>query len=155
MKIPGSIRTLYYSNLDDYRKLRSAVDALFAAKKRERWHYESRIKEIQSFALKVESGRGFRGETLEDLFACTLVVENPTALTEAESLVRDNFAIEERRPASGAEAGVQPETFRFEDLRLYARSVPLDDLQPRGFENCVFEIQLKNVLTARLDHRYA
>ena len=146
MKIPGSVRGLYYSNVDDYRKLKATIDALFAAKKRERWHYESRIKGIQSFALKVESGRGFRGETLEDFFACTLVVENPSALMEAESLVRENFAIEERRPASDSDTRVQPETFRFEDLRLYARSVAADDLRPRRFENCVFEIQLKTFL---------
>ena len=146
MKIPASVRALYYSNLDDYRELKSKVDALFTAKKGERWHYESRIKEIQSFALKVESGRGFRGATLEDLFACTLVVENSTALKEAESLVRDNFTIEERRPPPSADTRLQPEAFRFEDLRLYARSMALNDLKPRGFENCPFEIQLKTFL---------
>ena len=91
MKIPRSVRTLYDSNIDEYVRLKSAVDELFAAKKRERWHYESRIKTIQSFALKVESGRGFRGDTLEDLFACTLVVEKQSALAEAESLVRESF----------------------------------------------------------------
>ena len=146
MKIPGSIRSLYYSNLDEYRRLKSAVDALFSARKQERWHYESRIKAMQSFALKVESGRGFQGDTLEDLFACTLVVENSSALEEAESLVRENFVIEERRPPSGADTRVQPESFRFEDLRLYARSMALNDLRLRGFENCVFEIQLKTFL---------
>ena len=97
MKIPGSVRTLYHSYLDEYQDLKSRVDTLFLAKKRNRWHYESRIKEIQSFALKIESGRGFRGRTLEDLFACTLVVENPAALPGAESLVQNNFTVEERR----------------------------------------------------------
>ena len=146
MKIPHSIRTLYQSTIDDYEKLKSEVDELFVAKKRDRWHYESRIKAIQSFALKVESGRGFRGQTLEDLFACTLVVENQSALAEAESLVRENFIIEERRPASNTETRISPETFRFEDLRVYARFAPVDDLRPRGFENCAFEIQLKTFL---------
>ena len=101
---------------------------------------------MQSFALKVESGRGFRGDTLEDFFACTLVVENSTAVMEAESLVRKNFVINERRPPAAADTRVWPETFRFEDLRLYARSMALNDLMPRGFENCVFEIQLKTFL---------
>lgn len=146
MKIPGSIRALYQSDLEEYRKLKSEVDALFSAKKRERWHYESRIKAVQSFALKVESGRGFRGDTLEDLFACTLVVENSAALREAESFVRENFVIEDRRPPSATDTRVPPETFRFDDLRLYARPVALDDLRRRGFENCVFEIQLKTFL---------
>ena len=146
MKIPRSVRTLYDSSIDDYRELKSAVDELFAARKRERWHYESRIKAIQSFALKVESGRGFRGETLEDFLACTLVVENQSALGEAESLVREKCVVEERRPASDTETRVSPETFRFEDLRLYARLRPLDDLRARGFEKCTFEIQLKTFL---------
>ena len=123
--------------------LKSEVDALLKTRKRQRWHYESRIKELQSFALKVESGRGFRDGTLEDFFACTLVVETPASLAAAESLVRENFAIEERRPASDVETTVQPETFRFEDVRLYARTVALNDLRPRGFEGRVFEIQLK------------
>lgn len=146
MKIPRSIRTLYDSNIDDYGRLKSVVDRLFASKKRERWHYESRIKAIQSFALKVESGRGFRGETLEDLFACTLVVENQSALAEAESLVRDNFTIEERRPATDMGTRLPPDTFRFEDLRLYAKLCPTDDLKPRDFEKRVFEIQVKTFL---------
>ena len=146
MKIPGSVRALYHSAIDDYRQLKSVVGDLFGAKKRDRWHYESRIKEVQSFALKVESGRGFRGETLEDLFACTLVVENQTMLAKAESLVCDNFVVEERRPVSDAETHVSPETFRFEDVRLYVRLRAADDLRIRGFESLFFEIQLKTFL---------
>ena len=146
MKIPRSIKALYESNIDDYKKLKSVVDDLFATKKRDRWHYESRIKAIQSFTLKVESGRGFRGETLEDLFACTLVVENQSALAEAEELVRKSCTIDERRPASDTDTRVSPETFRFEDLRLYARLEPMDDSRPRGYENRAFEIQVKTFL---------
>ena len=146
VKIPGSVRALYESKIDDYRALKEAVDALFRSKKQNRWHYESRLKRIQSFALKVESGRGFRGDTLEDLFACTVVVENQAALADAEALVSDDFSIEERRPASNAETRVRPESFQFEDLRLYAKFRPVDVGRPRAFEKCVFEIQIKTFL---------
>ena len=146
MKIPGSIRALYDSEIDNYRRLKDVVDAIFTTKKQRRWHYESRIKEIHSFALKVESGRGFRGETLEDLFACTLVVENSAALAVAETLVSDNMVIEERRPSSGAETHIWPESFPFEDLRLYAKCRAADIDRLRAFEKCIFEIQVKTFL---------
>ena len=146
MKIPGSIRALYDSEIDNYCQLKEVVDTIFINKKQRRWHYESRIKEIHSFALKVESGRGFRGETLEDLFACTLVVENNAALAVAETLVSDSMVIEERRPSSGADTHIRPESFPFQDLRLYAKCRAADVDRLRAFENCTFEIQVKTFL---------
>ena len=52
-----------------------------------RWHYESRVKNLESFALKVESGRYDDPNQVEDFFACTIVAENLDSMSKAEKLV--------------------------------------------------------------------
>lgn len=59
MKIPQSVRVLYQDVRPRYEQLKSAVDALIARSKVARWHYESRLKAEESFAVRVhgaESG---------------------------------------------------------------------------------------------------
>ena len=98
MKIPASIRTLYSDQLEVNTRLQAKVDVRIRSFKRDTWHYESRLKQDQSFALKVESGRTSKPSAVEDVFACTLVVRNGTEIDEAEKLIRDNFVTVERRP---------------------------------------------------------
>ncbi len=86
MKIPGSIRRIYEEKEEDYKKLKGIVDIKFASLKDSRWHYESRIKSIDSFCLKLESGR-----PIDDFFACTIVVANATELEKAKELVESVF----------------------------------------------------------------
>src|SRR5258707_14772802 len=98
MKIPGSIRQMHEDQKAVNDRLKIVVDEHMTGLKRLRWHYESRVKELTSFALKIESGRFQNPEALEDFFACTLVVANATEIVEAERLVRENFMVKERRP---------------------------------------------------------
>ena len=72
MKISASIRNIH----EDQK----AVDGRMAGLKKIRWHYESRVKELTSFALKIETGRVQTPAALEDFFACTLVVANATEI---------------------------------------------------------------------------
>jgi hypothetical protein len=73
MKVPASIRKLYEEQLEVNQRLKLKVDERIKNLRAERWHYESRLKQEQSFALKVESGRVPNPAALEDFFACTLV----------------------------------------------------------------------------------
>ena len=57
MKIPNSVRSIYEELLPAYRELKGLVDTRFQALREPRWHYESRVKQAQSFALKLETGR--------------------------------------------------------------------------------------------------
>ena len=76
MKIPSAARHAYdiqaESNAELQQRVRDLVDDL----REPTWHYEYRIKEVESFALKLESGRVPDPYSLEDFFGCTLVVRN-------------------------------------------------------------------------------
>jgi hypothetical protein len=119
MKVPLSIRQVYEDRVDLYRQLKDTVDRRLNSLKRPRWHYESRIKELQSFALKVETGRFADPYKLEDFFACTLVVANTLEIEAAEQLIQSQFKEHYRRPQQANWTHKSPDSFPFDDLRLY------------------------------------
>src|SRR5262245_7472738 len=98
MKIPKSVRELYNDLRPQYERLKEQVDKLIQGKKEGRWHYEGRVKAEESFALKLETGRVKDPKAPEDMFACTLVVENHGRIPDAEKFVIDTFTLHERRP---------------------------------------------------------
>jgi ppGpp synthetase/RelA/SpoT-type nucleotidyltranferase len=146
MKVPASIRRLYEDQKGVNDRLQRAVDERITGLKNPRWHYESRVKELPSFALKVESGRFSDPRALEDFFACTIVVANATEIDKAERLVRDNFTVGRRRPRHADQTHKAPDAFPFDDLRLYV-TLPEDPaLPPTELTGVVFEIQIKTFL---------
>lgn len=146
MKVPASIRRLYEDQKGVNDRLQRAVDERITGLKNPRWHYESRVKELPSFALKVESGRFSDPRALEDFFACTIVVANATEIDKAERLVRDNFTVGSRRPRHADQTHKAPDAFPFDDLRLYV-TLPEDPaLPPTDLTGVVFEIQIKTFL---------
>lgn len=100
MKIPHSLRDKYTTQISRYEPLEVVVDDFMNHHKHRQWHYESRLKPLESFALKVESGRRNSHGQMEDFFACMLVVNNLASMAEAEKLVRNKFKFYERRPKS-------------------------------------------------------
>jgi ppGpp synthetase/RelA/SpoT-type nucleotidyltranferase len=146
MKIPASIRTLYADQLEVNRQLQGKVDARIRSFKSDTWHYESRLKQDQSFALKVESGRAPKPSAVEDVFACTLVVRNGTEIDDAEKLIHDNFLTVERRPKDSKRTHKSPDQFHFDDLRLYVQWKEDPDLPPSGIAGVTFEVQIKTFL---------
>ena len=146
MKIPTSVRYVFEDRKPLYEKLRMAVDKKKKKKKKEEWHYISRVKEEESFALKVESGRYVDISTLEDFFACTLVVPNFGHVKDAEKIVRSVFKFSHRRPITDRKTHKPSHSFEFDDLRLYAKWVDDPDLPPTELNGLVFEIQIKTFL---------
>lgn len=146
MKIPLSIRKYYYEQYEKNIQLQKLVDIKIRAFKKPNWHYESRIKSDESFALKIETGRFSDLSELEDFFACMLVVENSRSLFEAENLIKSNFDFIERRPPSDKKTQKKPECFIFDDLRLYVRWKDDLVLPPSGVSGALFEIQIKTFL---------
>ncbi|MCL4807723.1 MAG: hypothetical protein KJ062_07995 [Thermoanaerobaculia bacterium] len=146
MKIPASIRSLHGQLLERQTLLKGQVDALFSGKKQVRWHYESRLKELESFALKLETGRVASVKDLEDFFACTIVVENRQAIGKALELVRELFQVDYMRPESMERTSKRATDFPFDDLRVYARWKEEDAYPRTGVEGILFEIQIKTFL---------
>ena len=126
--------------------MKIAVDEHMAGLRKPRWHYESRVKELSSFALKIESGRFERPEALEDFFACTLVVSNATEIAEAEKLVGDNFTIRERRPKRIDKTHKSSDSFLFDDLRVYVALQEGLSIPPTDLAGILFEVQIKTFL---------
>lgn len=146
MKVPGSMRSLYDAQWPLNEVLKEKVDHRLKSLKHQGWHYESRLKELESFALKVESGRFSSPEALEDFFACTLVVRNAAEVSEAEALIIREFAFKERRPRTDDSTHKDPDSFPFDDLRLYVAWRDDPTLRPTSVNGLLFEVQIKTFL---------
>jgi ppGpp synthetase/RelA/SpoT-type nucleotidyltranferase len=146
MKIPASIRQLHEDQKAVNDRLKITVDERMVGLKKSRWHYESRVKELPSFALKIESGRFQKPDALEDFFACTLVVANATEIAEAEKLVGDNFTVHHRRPKQIDKTHKSSDSFPFDDLRVYAALREGPSIPPTDLTGVVFEVQIKTFL---------
>src|SRR5688572_27425858 len=146
MKVPASIRRIYEDQKAVNNRLKEVIDERMRGLKNQRWHYESRIKELPSFALKIETGRFESPGELEDFFACTIVVANAAEITQAEKSINDNFTVKWRRPPRVEETHKASDAFPFDDLRLYATLPESPALPPSDLTGIVFEVQIKTFL---------
>lgn len=146
MKVPASIRRAHGEQLEGARRLQEKVDAHLRSRKDRGWHYESRLKGLESFAQKLESGRSRDPLAVEDFFACTLVVPNLLSVAAADRVVTETFALQYRRPQKGGQTKTAPESFPFDDLRLYVRWRDDDATPSTGLTGITFEVQVKTFL---------
>lgn len=146
MKIQGSIRKLYMEQKEKCDRLKNIVDPMIKNRILSGWHYESRIKSDESFAIKVESGRFDNPGELEDFFACLIVVRNSTELDDAEKIILDLFNIISRRPSDPSNLRKTPEDFRYDGTRIYVRLKDDPALPPSPLSKINFEVQIKTFL---------
>ncbi len=146
MKVIQSIESIYDEQKELNDKLKVKVDQVFKRIKKDTWHYISRVKGLESFALKLETGRFSNPNMLEDFFACTLVVENLDQINKATTLIRNNFDVTSQKPKSSRMTHKEPFSFQFDDLRLYAQLKHPDYLPPEPISKISFEIQIKTFL---------
>ncbi len=147
MKILKSIQDLYHSNEDYYAIVKEKVEALLNFKKKSSWHYIGRIKTLESFALKIETGRFNEASIFDDFFACTIVVENINEIKNANSLINKLFINQYQKPQSQYFTHKSSDSFQFDDLRIYCR-LKEDELKPLSDDvlKLTFEIQIKTFL---------
>lgn len=146
MKITNSISKIYFEQKPLAEKLQKQVDTLIRSKKKETWHYYSRIKSEESFALKLETGRVKTPSKMEDYFAGTLVVENINEIKNAIELVNSLFEINNRKPPADNFTHKESSSFAFDDLRLYVSIKKVEYLPPGSLSDIIFEIQIKTFL---------
>ena len=146
MKVPLSVRRLYDDTVGVYGRLKKDVDNVLRNRKRASWHYQSRVKTLESFAIKMESGRWKGKESLDDLLAAVVVVENVLALTDAEALVRKYFDIRKRRPSGPGRTTTRADSFPFDDVRLYVEWPSESPVPKPSYRGLLFEIQLRTFL---------
>lgn len=150
MKIVKSIQDYYKQEITNYEQLKKYIDDEIKVIKKESWHYYSRIKLLESFALKLENGREDLNSIKHDIFACTLVVESSANIESALKIIKKRFIVDYRKPKTKDFTHKDPNSFPFDDLRLYIKlrknnSLPEDHISNR-FSNIVFELQIKTFL---------
>ena len=147
MKVSKALRDKFenakirYSTLaDEVREhLRGMVEA-------RGWFYAGQIKELESFALKVETGRVSKPEEMEDFFACTIIVPTLAKIEEAEQFVCEHYDLKERRPPEDQTTSKISSDFRFDDLRLYVARRALASGKFPELDGAIFEVQIKTIL---------
>jgi ppGpp synthetase/RelA/SpoT-type nucleotidyltranferase len=146
MKVVNSINQIYTKQKEINEVLKKHVDEIFFTKKESGWHYVSRIKSEESFALKLETGRFDDVSQLEDFFACTIVVENISAIKRAKKLVREFFKVAIQRPDKESYTTKDSSSFVFDDLRMYVTLKPTNARSKGPVNKILFEIQIKTFL---------
>lgn len=146
MKVQASVRAIFDEQLGINEALLSHVDSTMRGVKEARWHYESRLKTLESFAVKLETGRVKNPRALEDFLACTLVVTTTADLARAISLVKKHFKVRYRRPFKDGETRKAADCFPFDDIRLYCVRKSDGSLPPEPIDDVVFEVQVKTFL---------
>ncbi|GIG29537.1 hypothetical protein [Cellulomonas marina] len=146
MKIDPAIRTRFERQAAIASALKREVDRDLLKRKHAAWHYESRVKADESFALKVETGRVKNLDEVEDVFGATLVVPNSALLADAEAVVTERYRLQERRPLRSQITTKKPEEFRFDDIRLYVRYARTEGERTAIPDGALFEVQVKTFL---------
>lgn len=146
MKVVSSINRLYYEHLPVIEKLANTFDTIAGSIKSKGWYYNSRIKSLESYALKLETGRFIDPAKLEDFFACMLVVENTSQIKIAIKQLKQHVTVQDRRPVNDKITHKNSDSFVFDDLRLYVTLKPTAARLKGPINEVLFEIQIKTFL---------
>jgi ppGpp synthetase/RelA/SpoT-type nucleotidyltranferase len=138
VKVEKSIRDHYVALEDVYRLISSDVDDLLKeACEKNGWIYNSRIKESQSYALKLATGR-----EIDDFLGCSIVVPTLGEVPEVVDLVESCLVVVDKKPKETIRH--RPTEFQFDSLRLYCQLK--GSVNPAPKHDLKFEIQVKTLL---------
>ena len=147
MKIARQIRDTYSSLKDVYNKLSIEVCAKLQPKVDEKsWFFTHRIKKLESYALKIETGRVPKPSQMDDFFACTIIVPTVSQIHDAEELVKQIYQCHKRRPPEDEHTHKRASSFVFDDLRLYMRHGSSSSGRNEDLRDKLFEVQIKTIL---------
>lgn len=108
------------------------------------WLFIDRVKKKESFAQKLETGRFKKLLSIDDMYACTIVVQNLEAIGKAEKLVEKLFEVKKRKPPKKTHSNLSPENFSYDSLRLYCKLI--DYHKSTEYGKLIFEVQIKTFL---------
>ena len=150
MKVTNSIRSCHRQQCIRAEELAKRVRELLVRYKEKRWYYDERIKELESFALKIETGKIDNPDNANDFFGCTIVVRHGGEIESAKELVKKLFDVVSQDPTENRLTEKHPHSFPFDDLRLHAK-LKHDSRQARDsthnrLAKVLFEIQIKTFL---------
>ena len=147
MKVSKSIRNVYNQSKGDYQRLSDEVCGKLRTKvEKKDWFFVHRLKELESFALKVETGRVSNPARMEDFFACTIVVPTVTQIADAEQMLKEVYEVNARKPLLDDTTHKRASDFVFDDLRMYLKRGSSQSGYNQDLEDTVFEVQIKTIL---------
>lgn len=147
MKITTQLRDIHRDATEKYERLSGEVRDLLKIKVEEKdWFFLSRLKSLESFALKVETGRVHDPRVMEDFYGCTIVVPTVSDIEQAELLVLSLYDLDNRRPQDDAKTHKASSGFDFDDLRLYVTRPVRVSGKGADLEGILFEVQIKTIL---------
>lgn len=147
MKIAKAIRDTYESATTEYKRLSEEVCGKLEPEVNSRgWFFTSRLKQLESFALKIETGRVDNPCRLEDFFACTIIVPTLLQVSVAEKFLEEIYEVDSRRPTSDETTHKKASDFVFDDLRLYLKYGASSTGRNDDLEGITFEVQIKTIL---------
>ena len=147
MKIVKPIRDIYYQNKTLFEDLKKEIEETLKPKVEENnWFFVSRIKGLESFALKIETGRVDQPNKLEDFYACTIIVPTTTDILDAENMVKNEYKVQRKRPKCAKITHKVSSNFVFDELRLYVTQGSLVSGKQTHLNDLEFEVQIKTIL---------
>ncbi|HVW64048.1 MAG TPA: hypothetical protein VHB01_03460 [Nitrosospira sp.] len=147
MKIAKAIRDAYNSAKGQYKRLSEDVCAKLEPEVSSKgWFFISRLKQLESFALKIETGRVDDPRRMEDFFACTIIVPTLLQVSVAEQFLEEIYEVDTRRPLNDEITHKKASDFVFDDLRLYLKRRATATGRNDDLEGVIFEVQIKTIL---------
>jgi ppGpp synthetase/RelA/SpoT-type nucleotidyltranferase len=153
MKISGSIENRFNVQRDHADAIQKMLSGSIRDWcKSKGWHFEDRIKGIESYAQKIEQSRI---TVVDDVYAATIIVRNkaevPDCCQQLESQ-QNTLGIRfiKQVPESLTETNSYPEQFNFDSVRMYFKS-PLPVIDIPEYVEEIFEIQIKTLLEQAWD----
>ena len=145
MKISAQVQSIYYELEPVAKELELSINKhLQEVCNNNQWLYIHRVKSLESFAQKLETGRYSGIEKIDDLFACTIVVQNIETIEQAAKIIKEKFNFLYSRPTNLTHTKIRPENFVYDSLRMYCRAKQIGPF--KDYHNLIFEIQIKTFL---------
>ena len=143
MIVPAAVRHKHDTVLPYINQASIRVkDIVLTYCERQGFAYVGRLKETESLAEKIETGRFKTWSSLDDLFACCVVIPTPGDEDDVLAHLRASFV--EVTCRSRATSAKDPSVFRFDATRFVGRLKP--DSVPAASDDLLsvnFEIQVR------------
>lgn len=145
MGVPTAINERHLNELSAVRALAEMAKASVQTWCADRnYLFSSRVKSVESLSEKLESGRYGAWTSIDDRFACTVVVPTTTHEPEVIAFLDAVFERVELRTRNSTKK--PPEVFRFDSTRWVGRLRPLvGEAVAPGAGAIQFEVQIQTV----------
>ena len=153
MKISGSIESRYKKQYDNALAIKNKFSNVIEDwAKSQGWHFEDRLKKIESYAQKIEQSRI---KIVEDVYAATIIVKNKIEIKDCCSKLESptnsiGIRFIRKQPKSFEKTNNDADRFLFDSVRMYFKPRILE-VDVAEYVEEIFEIQIKTLLEQAWD----